>query len=107
MLRYALTRVVVALATLAGVSTLVFLLMAAAPGDPARLAARAGTRAYAVSPEAVAAFRVTYGLDAPLPVRLGKWLANAATFRFGRSFLDGRDVAERIGETLPATLALN
>ncbi len=86
MLRYALTRAVVALATLAGVSTLVFLLMAAAPGDPARLAGRAGSRAYAVSPEAVAAFRVTYRLDAPLPVRLGKSgarFSTDATFRSG------------------------
>jgi peptide/nickel transport system permease protein len=107
MLRYALTRAAAALATLIGVSILVFVLMSAAPGDPAQLAARAGSRAYAVSPAALAAFRAAYGLDASVPVRLGRWLRNAATFRFGRSFLDGREVSERIAETLPSTLALN
>src|SRR5262249_17679544 len=81
--------------------------MSAAPGDPARLAARAGSRPYAVSPAALAAFRAAYGLDAPAPVRLWRWLSNAAAFRFGKSFLDGRDVTERIAETLPSTLALN
>jgi peptide/nickel transport system permease protein len=106
-LRFLAGRAAVALATLVGVSVLVFALMSAAPGDPAQLAARAGSRPYAVSPQALAAFRAAYGLDAPAPVRLARWLRNAATFQFGRSFLDGREVTERIAETLPSTLALN
>ena len=95
--------------TLLGVVTLVFLLMAAAPGDPATLAARGGANSqrFAVSPQAVAAFRTAYGLDRPLPERFGRWLWRAVRFDFGRSFLDGRDVRVRIAETLPATLALN
>jgi len=102
-----LRRTAGAVATLFGVAALVFLLMAAAPGDPAALAARASGRAYAVSPEAINAFRVTYGLDKPLPARFVTWLGRAATLDFGRSFADGRPVTERILESLPATLLLN
>lgn len=106
MLPYALRRGAAALLTLLGVLSLVFFLMAAAPGDPAVLAARAGGRAVA-SPAALQAFRETYGLDKPPFTRLGLWLSHAARLDFGRSFLDGRPVRERILETLPATLWLN
>jgi peptide/nickel transport system permease protein len=102
-----LTRILVALATLLGVCTLVFVLMTAAPGDPAALAARSGSRAYAVSPAALATFRSAYGLDKPAPERFARWLSRAVSLDFGRSFLDGREVSERIAETLPSTLALN
>src|SRR5207245_1198354 len=46
-------------------------------------------------------------LDKPLVTRFATWVARAATLRFGRSFIDGRDVGERIAETLPATIVLN
>lgn len=108
MLRFALRRLASALATLVGVLTLVFVLMALAPGDPATLAGRSAGRPAAVrSPDAVQAFRIAYGLDRPLPARFGIWLLRAATFDFGRSFQDGRAVRERIASTLPATLLLN
>jgi peptide/nickel transport system permease protein len=108
MFGFLLRRLVVALATLVGVLTLVFALMAIAPGDPARLAAHGTGRAVsAPSPQALEAFRATYGLDKPLPTRFGLWLFRAFTLDFGRSFQDGRGVRERIVETIPATLALN
>jgi peptide/nickel transport system permease protein len=106
MLAYALRRLLSALATLAGVLTLVFLLFAAAPGDPATLAARAaGGRP--PSPEAVEAFRRLHGLDRPLPVRFLSWSIRAVGLDFGRSFQDGRPVRERLADALPATLLLN
>ena len=108
MVSFALRRTAAALATLLGVLVLVFLLLAAAPGDPAALSAHAGaTRGIALSREAVAAFHARYGLDRPMPERFGLWLARAARLDFGSSFLDGRDVAVRIRETLPTTLVLN
>lgn len=106
MLAYALRRLLSALATLFGVLTLVFLLLSAAPGDPAVLAARsAGGRP--ASPEALAAFRRLHGLDRPLPVQFATWAARAIRFDLGRSFQDGRDVRERLAASLPATLYLN
>jgi peptide/nickel transport system permease protein len=107
MLRFALRRAASALLTLLGVLALVFGLLAAAPGDPATMAARAGTRATAVSPEAVAAFRSLYGLDRPALERFGVWLVRAARFDFGRSLSDGRPVTARLGAALPATVVLN
>lgn len=106
MLGYALRRLLAALATLAGVLTLVFLLLAAAPGDSAALAAR-GPGGRPASREAVEAFRRLHGLDQPLPVRYVSWAARALRLDFGRSFEDGRDVRERLASTLPATLLLN
>ncbi len=107
MLRFALRRAASAALTLLGVLALVFGLLAAAPGDPARMAARAGARAAAVSPEALAAFRALYGLDRPAPERFGLWVVHAARFDFGLSLSDGRPVTARIAGALPATLALN
>ena len=104
--RYALRRLAAAFATLFGVVTLVFLLMEAAPGDPATAAARAAS-GHGASAEAVAAFRRVYGLDRPLLERYLSWLGHAATLDFGQSFLDGRPVTERLKGALPATLALN
>ncbi len=106
MLAFALRRLLSALATLAGVLTLVFFLLAAAPGDPALVAARSGgTRP--VAPEAVEAFRKLHGLDQPLPVRYLSWCVHAVRLDLGRSFQDGREVRDRLAETLPATLLLN
>jgi len=98
-----------AVVTLVGVLALVFLLVSAAPGDPAALAAhaRTGTTFVGLSPEAVADFHRRYGLDRPAAVRFGIWLVRAASFDLGRSFQDDRPVAERIRDTLPATLLLN
>jgi peptide/nickel transport system permease protein len=107
-LPFVLRRVAAAVLTLVGVLALVFGLMAAAPGDPAMLAAHAGgARNVRVSPEAVEAFHRLYGLDRPLVERFLIWVLHAVRFDFGRSFLDGRDVRTRIAETLPATLAVN
>jgi peptide/nickel transport system permease protein len=107
MLRFALLRAASALVTLLGVLALVFGLLAAAPGDPAALAAKTGARATAVSPEALAAFRSLYGLDRPAPERFGIWIVRAAGLDFGRSLSDGRPVMARVASALPATLTLN
>src|SRR5512141_2361384 len=107
MLRFALGRAASALLPLLGVLALVFGLLAASPGDPATMAARAGARAAAVSPEALAAFRSLYGLDRPALERFGLWIVRAARLDFGLSLSDGRPVTARIAAALPATATLN
>ena len=107
MARFLLRRVLSSAATLFGVVVAVFLLLSAAPGDPARLAAGGAPGRRVASSEALAAFRAVHGLDRPLPARLATWLASAARLDFGRSFRDGRPVTRRIAETRPATLAVN
>lgn len=101
---FVLRRLLGALATLVGVVTLVFFLAAGAPGDAAGAVRESGGR---ISREALEAYRRLHGLDRPLGARFAAWLASAARLDFGRSFQDGRPVAERVAETLPRTLALN
>lgn len=107
MTRFLARRALGALGTLVGVLVVVFLLLSAAPGDPARLATGGAPGRRPASEAALAAFRRVHGLDRPLPARLAAWLGSAVRLDLGRSFRDGRDVTERIGETLPATVAVN
>ena len=107
MARYLARRLLGSAGTLFGVLVAVFLILAAAPGDPARLTLIGRGPIGARSAEALAAFRQVHGLDRPLPARLASWLGSAARFDLGRSFRDGRPVTRRIAETIPATLAVN
>jgi len=107
MLRFVLRRAASAPLTLLGVLALVFGLLAAAPGDPAAMAARAGSRATSLSPEALTAFRRLYGLDRPPLERFGVWIVRAGRLDFGLSLSDGRPVRNRVAGALPATLTLN
>ncbi|HRY43210.1 MAG TPA: ABC transporter permease [Thermoanaerobaculia bacterium] len=107
MTRFLARRALGAVGTLVGVLVAVFLLLSAAPGDPARLAAGGMPGRRPASAEALEAFRAVHGLDRPVVARLAAWLGSAVRLDLGRSFRDGRKVTERIGETLPATLAVN
>ena len=107
MTRFLARRALGAVGTLFGVLVAVFLLLSAAPGDPARLAAGGVPGRRPASEEALEAFRAVHGLDRPLAARLGSWLGSAVRLDLGRSFRDGRKVTERIGETLPTTLCVN
>ncbi|MBK6404578.1 MAG: ABC transporter permease [Holophagales bacterium] len=107
MARFLSRRVLASAGTLLGVLVAVFLLLSAAPGDPARLTLIGHGPIGAGSAEALEAFRQLHGLDRPLPARLVTWLGAAARLDLGRSFRDGRPVTERIAETLPATLTVN
>ena len=50
--------------------------------------------------------RVSYGLDQPFIVQLGKYIANVAQFDLGYSFFYNQPVSRLILERLPATLLL-
>ncbi|HEU4639751.1 MAG TPA: ABC transporter permease, partial [Candidatus Binatia bacterium] len=57
--------------------------------------------------EAIAQWRVQYGLDKPLHVQYLVWLKNIATLSFGESFKDNQSVWSKIAERLPVTIKLN
>lgn len=82
------------------VSTLTFLMVSLAPGGPAIMATMETTA------EMRDAHRRRLGLDEHVAIRFAKWTAAAVRLEFGRSFNDGRPVAEVIGERLPNTLLL-
>lgn len=106
MKRYLARRLASTVVTLAGIVLAVFLLIHAAPGDPALLYAgvHPGER---VSEAVLAEIRMEHGLDRPLPAQLAAWTARAARFDLGESILHRRGVADLIGERLPPTLLLN
>jgi peptide/nickel transport system permease protein len=106
MRRYLARRLASTAVTLAGIVVVVFLLIHAAPGDPALL--YAGLRPGAAVPDAVlAGIREEHGLDRPLAVQFVSWVARAARLDFGESILHRRNVSDLIGERLPLTLLLN
>jgi len=103
--RAVLRRLVHAAVTLIGAGILIFGMLAASPGDPARrvLHARGVTEPL---PSAVAAMRERLGLDEPLPVRFWEWARGALTGDLGVSWQSGREVVEEFATRLPATLRL-
>jgi peptide/nickel transport system permease protein len=89
------------IAVVAGVVTLTFVLLHAAPGDPAeRLIGPTAT------PEQLAAGRHALGLDRPLVAQYGTWLARFVRGDWGTSFATGRPVRTMIGSAWPATVRL-
>jgi peptide/nickel transport system permease protein len=80
-----------------------FLLIHAAPGDPASvIAGESG----AADPQFVAQLRAQFGLDQPLYIQLAIYLGHILRGDLGVSFRQGRPVAALILERLPATLLL-
>lgn len=80
-----------------------FMLIRAAPGDPASILAGESGAADAAFMEQV---RKDFGLDKPLPVQLGIYVKQLASFDFGNSYRENRPVKDIIIERLPATLLL-
>jgi peptide/nickel transport system permease protein len=77
----AVRRTIHGLFLLAGVSAFAFALLSAAPGnffDELKLNPQ-------VSPATIAALKMQYGMDRPLPVRYLRWLASVARGEFGYS----------------------
>ena len=87
--------------TLVGVATLVFLIMRATPGDPARL--MLGDFA---TPEALAQLRTQLGLDKPLGEAYLEFLRDYTRGDLGTSLSSRRPVIDEIAARAPYTLQL-
>ena len=94
-------RILRALTTLLGTTLIIFILVRVVPADPA--VSIAGPKA---DPETLAAIRKDLGLDDPLPVQYGRYLAGLLRGDLGRSYMTGRRVADVIAERVPATALL-
>ena len=101
MLRPLALRALAGLVVVWGVVSLVFLLLHAAPGDPAALLL--GPTA---TPAQIATQREALGLDRPLPVQYAAWLVRFAQGDWGSSIVSGRPVRTVLAEAWPATAAL-
>lgn len=89
---------------LAAASVVIFTLLRAVPGDPARVAL-----GVSATEEAVAELSARLGLDQPLPVQYVDWVSGLLTGDFGISMSSGKDITdtviERAGVSLTLTLA--
>jgi ABC-type dipeptide/oligopeptide/nickel transport system permease component len=101
MLRYLIGRIIATIPVVVLISLLVFLLIHAAPGDPAEL-----LLSDEASPADIADARRRWGLDRPIYVQYLHFLANIASGDLGMSFRYADPVIGLIGERLPATIEL-
>jgi ABC-type dipeptide/oligopeptide/nickel transport system permease component len=100
MLRFLFRRSIVALLVAVTVLTVAFALTRLS-GDLA--ISIAGPNATQQDVEVV---RRAYGLDQPLPIQFGNWVAKAAVGNFGESYFFKQKVSALIGARLPITLTL-
>jgi len=100
MSQYVLRRLMIAIPSLLGISLVLFVVLALAPGDPfSELATNPN-----LPPEVQAALRARFGLDDPIYLRYLHWLSAMAHGDWGFSFVSRMDVDALILQRLPATL---
>jgi peptide/nickel transport system permease protein len=100
MSQYILRRLMIAIPSLLGISVVLFVVLALAPGDPfSELATNPN-----VPPEVQAALRAKFGLDDPIYLRYLHWLNAMLHGDWGFSFVSRMNVDTLILQRLPATL---
>jgi microcin C transport system permease protein len=115
MLSYILKRILLMVPTLLGALTITFIVIQFVPGGPveqimAEQRAGGGDGAYKAradnSAKQIEELKKLYGFDKPAHVRYVEMLKNFATFSFGKSFMQNKDVWELIKEKLPVSISL-
>jgi ABC-type dipeptide/oligopeptide/nickel transport system permease component len=101
MIRYVALRLVLAIPTLLGMLTVIFVLVRVVPGDAAMVIL--GEQA---SEAALQALRRQLGLDQPLHVQYLDFLGSVLLGDFGRSLTSGRSVLDEVRFVLPYTIEL-
>ncbi|MBV9563090.1 MAG: ABC transporter permease [Bradyrhizobium sp.] len=97
---YLLRRLAIAIPSLLGISLILFVLLALAPGDPfGELASNPN-----IPPEVREALRVKFGLDDPILIRYLHWLVAMLHGDWGFSFASRIDVDQLILQRVPTTL---
>src|ERR1700755_2026262 len=97
---YLLRRLVIAVPSLLGISLILFVLLALAPGDPfGELASNPN-----IPPEVREALRIKFGMDDPILVRYLHWLVAMLHGDWGFSFASRVNVDTLILQRIPATL---
>src|SRR3954465_4007324 len=98
--QYVLRRLLIAVPSLLGISLILFIVLALAPGDPfSELATNPN-----VPPEVAAALRAKFGLDDPIYLRYLHWITAMLQGDWGFSFVSRMNVDKLILQRLPTTL---
>ena len=101
MVKYILKRLLMMIPIIIGISLLIFFVMSLSPGDPARLILGEN-----VPQEEVDQLREEMGLNDPLVVQYGNYVANALRGDLGESYRTGLSVADEIVARYPNTMKL-
>lgn len=101
MFQYVLRKLLVSIPVVWGVVTVIFILMAVVPGDPARI--MMGQRG---DPETLARIRADLGLDKPLTVQYVDFLSKLVRGDLGKSYRTNEPVSKAIGERFGVTMRL-
>ncbi|HEV8614650.1 MAG TPA: ABC transporter permease [Methylomirabilota bacterium] len=100
MSRYLVRRLLIAIPVLAGISLILFTILALAPGDPfEELATNPNVPA-----EVRLNLRAKFGLDDPIALRYVRWFTSMARGDWGFSFVSRVDVDTLIMQRLPTSL---
>ncbi|NGM20382.1 ABC transporter permease [Roseomonas stagni] len=102
MANYLLRRLLIAIPSLLGISVILFVVLALAPGDPFGEL----TTNPAIPPEVRANLRASLGLDDPIHLRYISWLTAMMKGDWGYSFVSRIPVDQLILQRLPTTLAV-
>ncbi len=103
MLKYILKRILLVIPTILAISTIIFLLLHFAPGDPARIILGDGADA-----ESIAQLREELGLEDPLIVQYGRFMYNTfIRFDLGTSYKNNMPVADQLFDRFPTTFFLS
>src|ERR1700686_1662289 len=98
--KYILRRLIIALPSLLGISLVLFVLLALAPGDPfGELATNSN-----IPPEVREALRVKWGTDCPIFVRSLRWVIAMVHGAWGFPFRSRIDVDKLILQRVPTIL---
>src|SRR5262249_38142506 len=100
MSKYLLRRLLITIPVLAGISLVLFTVLALAPGDPFEELATNPN----VPPEVRANLRHQFGLDDPIAVRYARWFTAMVRGNWGFSFVSRVDVLTLIAQRLSTTL---
>lgn len=87
-----------------GITLITFTVIHLAPGDPIEAETEMSLKASAQARENL---KKLYGLDRPIHIQYFDWLKRFINLDFGKSFVDGKRVVDKIKERIPVTLTIN
>ena len=104
MLSYITKRLLLMVPLLFGITLVTFAVIHLAPGNPVEVQTEMSLK---VTAQAKDNLKRLYGLDKPLYIQYLDWLKRFTKLDFGKSFVDGRMVTDKIFERIPITLTIN
>lgn len=87
-----------------GITLITFTVIHLAPGGPVEVQTEMSLKASAQARENL---KRLYGLDKPVHIQYLDWLSRFVKLDFGKSFVDGKNVVDKIKERVPITLIIN